>query len=212
MLPVPTGPSARSLPEPGLWRILGLWCILGLWRIWGFGVFWRFYVFPPVVWRGAGGQGGRWDGGSHRAPASPMEPGAARRTGTSLRDGVPGARGPSGGPAVAAAARGAVAAPPTHATSLPGGSLAALPLLPGPGWVKTQQPQIARQGLGAPEAGAASRCSPTSPSSAATPGSPCIQLLAASSPAPPGCWGGRRGGEIRGGILQCRIQVARRSH
>lgn len=188
----------------------------------GLGVFWGFNVFPPffspVIWRGAGGDAGVGDAGAWgrgyvpQTPASPVgpDPGSGSQEqpgervhpcGTVSRE----SGGPSGGPAVQAAranaARGAMAAPPTHATSLAGALWPRSCFSLSQAGLNTTTPKSPGR-LRAPEAGVASRCSPTSPSSLATPGSPlhpapdCIQPWL-----PRGCWGA--GGEGRSEGASC---------
>lgn len=218
VLPAPAGPPARSLPKRG------------------FGVFWGFYVFilPPPPWlSGAvpGMRGAVTAGcGVPQTPASPTgpDPGSGNREqpgewahpcGTvSWESGDPCGGAPpcrQGGQTLPGQES---RAPRSHGSAshtcneFARRPLAALLLLPGPGWVKHNNPKSPGR-LRAPPG---RRCIQVQPDLSLLRGQPRLPPASSSwlHPAllPRGCWGGRRGGEIRGGILQCRIQVARRSH
>lgn len=89
--------------------------------------------------------------------------------------------------------REAMAAPPTHATSLPGVLWPRSCFSLGQAGLNTttQNPQA---GCEPPQAGVASRCSPTSPSSVASPGSPLHPAPGCIQPCSPGDAGGPEGG------------------
>ncbi|XP_040390745.1 uncharacterized protein LOC121058800 [Cygnus olor] len=189
----------------------------------GFGIFWGFYVFssllspplpslPPVIWRGAGGRG-VGDAGGH---------GVGDTGGRGVGDaGGRGEPGPHPAPCTSPTGLNPAQASAWKDGHIPVGTTFGVPRCErfarrpssrsllflarvGPAGLNKPKSHRGRAAEPRRRGEAASRCRLTSPL-AAPPAS-------RSAPgAPSGMLGGRRGGEIRGGIEQRRIQVARRS-